>query len=175
LLDELVALYGQVDAAFAGHGCPASTECCRFGITGREPYVTSIELALVERAVAKLGGPRALGRSPAPLVASTPSASSGGGRGKRRLAVVEDERVCPLLNASGRCSIYASRPLGCRTYFCERAHHDAPVDRREVNAFVRAIQAIAARHAPEGDRGRPLTRAIAPLLGASAPRKKPGR
>jgi Fe-S-cluster containining protein len=157
LFEELAAIYREVDHAFAGHGCPASTECCRFGITGREPYVTSIELALVERAVARLGGARAIGKPPAPLTA--PEEPSG--RGKRRLAVV-DERVCPLLDASGRCSIYAARPLGCRTFWCDRASGAGEVARREVNAFVRRIQDLAARHKPGGDQGRPLTRAIAP-------------
>jgi len=157
LFEELVAIYREVDEAFAGYGCPASTECCRFGITGREPYVTSIELALIERAVAALGGPRAVGKPPSPLTA--PEESSG--RGKRRLAVV-DERICPLLDASGRCAIYASRPLGCRTFWCDRASTTGEVARREVNAFVRRIQDLAARHKPGGDQGRPLTRAIAP-------------
>ena len=45
LFDELAALYTEVDARLASSSCPASTECCRFGVTGREPYVTSVELA----------------------------------------------------------------------------------------------------------------------------------
>ncbi|MBM4358524.1 MAG: hypothetical protein FJ096_10500, partial [Deltaproteobacteria bacterium] len=44
LLDELGTIYRDVDEAYAGHRCPTSTDCCRFGVTGREPYVTSVEL-----------------------------------------------------------------------------------------------------------------------------------
>jgi Fe-S-cluster containining protein len=141
-LAELEALYREVDAAFAGWSCPASTECCRFGVTGREPYVTSVELALLERAVAARGG--------------RPKAS----RDKR--LPLANERPCPLLSSDGRCTVYASRPLGCRTFYCERADagHGHAVAHREITAFVRAVQKIAARHRPDGDRGRPLTRAF---------------
>ena len=142
ILGELEAIYRDVDARHEGHGCPASTECCRFGVTGREPYVTSVELALVVRAVARRGGRLSQKRPPS-------------------LAIVKDERVCPLLGADGRCSIYASRPLGCRTFFCDRATTPDAPSQTEVNAWVRAIQTVAARHAPGGDRGRPLTRALA--------------
>ena len=37
-------------------------------------------------------------------------------------------RACPLLSADGRCRIYASRPFGCRTFFCDDA--EAPFGRR---------------------------------------------
>ena len=42
----------------------------------------------------------------------------------------------------------------------QRADPGAKVKQRDVNALVRRIQDIAARHEPDGDRGRPLTRAI---------------
>ncbi len=140
-LTALDALYREVDAAYAGWSCPASTECCRFGITGREPYVTSIELTAIRRAVAARGGmlPRGAAKTKLPIA---------------------DERRCPLLTPDGRCSIYAARPLGCRTFFCERADRATEVSRRDVATFVRAVQTIAAKHEPDGDRGRPLTRAL---------------
>src|SRR5690348_13387505 len=103
LLTELGALYAEADALHATTTCPASTECCRFGVTGREPYVTSIEVLAIERAVAAAGGPLSPKRRALPLA---------GNSGER-------ERTCPLLTESGRCSIYQSRPFGCRTYFCE--------------------------------------------------------
>jgi Fe-S-cluster containining protein len=141
LLAELAAVYADVDRLQAGSSCPASTECCRFGITGREPYVTSIELAAVRKAIGARGGAR-----------SWKHASP--------LRVVRDERTCPLLDGAGRCAVYAARPLGCRTFFCERADVAAPLSQRELNGLVRRIQDIAARHEPGGDRGRPLTRAL---------------
>src|ERR1700750_3106351 len=55
-LAELRALYTQIDEALGGWGCDASTDCCRFGVTGREPYPTAVELAELERAVRARGG-----------------------------------------------------------------------------------------------------------------------
>ena len=148
-LEALRALYARVDEAFAGWSCPASTECCRFGVTGREPYVTSVELAALRKAVAARGGPGSW--RPAPPLANADD--------KRRLRVADGERRCPLLDASGRCAAYQARPFGCRTFFCDRAERGERVPHAAVTAFVRELQAIAAAHEPGGDQGRPLTRA----------------
>jgi Fe-S-cluster containining protein len=139
LLAALAEVYRDADAQYAGWSCPSSTECCRFGITGREPYVTSIELAAVKKAIRARGG---------------------NGSWKRALPLARDERTCPLLDAAGRCSIYASRPLGCRTFYCDRAEQGGKVKQRDINALVRRIQDIAQKHEPGGDKGRPLTRAL---------------
>lgn len=187
LIAELEAVYQETEDTFLGWTCPASTECCRFGITGREPYVTSIELAGIRRAIAARGGPRALqalvraepprAKEPAALAVAPP---------ERRALAPLAERRCPMLTDAGRCAIYASRPLGCRTYFCDRASAAAPVRHHEVTRLVRKVQDIAARHEPGGDLGRPLTRALAdppsragggpPLkAGASSARARRGR
>jgi Fe-S-cluster containining protein len=155
LLRELDAVYRDVNARLSNDTCPASTECCRFGITGREPYVTSIEVALVERAIARRGGARTLGRAPAPLEPRAPADR----KDKRRLAMM-DEEPCPLLDAKGRCSVYDARPFGCRTYYCERATRSSDLGQRDINEFVRRIKDIAARHAALGDQGKPLRRAL---------------
>lgn len=145
--DDLAALYAEIDTRLAGHACPSTTECCRFGITGREPYVTSIELAYLKRAIAERGGKTPLERN----------------KGAKRLPVagLRDERTCPLLGADARCAAYSARPLGCRTFFCERATADRPLSQQETNAFVRRVKEIAAAERPGGDQGRPLTRALA--------------
>ena len=78
LFADLEAGYRDADGLYAGWSCPASTECCRFGITGREPYVTSIELAAVRRAIAARGGIRSWKR--APVVAVDPSGAATGCR-----------------------------------------------------------------------------------------------
>jgi uncharacterized protein len=153
LLVQLAAVYRDADQLFAGWTCPASTECCRFGITGREPYVTSIELAAVKKAVASRGGARSWKKA-------LPVAAGGTSSERVVLPVVSDERTCPLLDATGRCSIYEARPLGCRTFFCDRAEPLGKVKQKDLNALVRRIQDIAAEHAPGGDQGRPLTRAL---------------
>ena len=65
-------------------------------MTGREPYVTSIELAAVQKAVAARGGARSWKR--APPVGGDPK---GAATGKTALPVVAEERRCPLLDAEG--------------------------------------------------------------------------
>jgi Fe-S-cluster containining protein len=139
---ELLALYARVDALLAPFSCDGTTECCRFGVTGREPYVTPIELAEIAHAVAARGA--VLPKAPARL----------------SLPVVTDERPCPLLDAAGRCSIYASRPLGCRTFFCDRVQGPGRLPRTEINAVARSVADLAARYAPRDPHSRPLSRAL---------------
>ncbi len=160
MLAELDAIYREVDALYAGYSCEQSTECCRFGVTGREPYLTSIELRRVERAIARRGG-RLAGKPPSPLAS-------------RSLPVVRDERACPLLGADGRCTIYADRPFGCRTFWCERASFDAPVRHKQMSELLARLKLLSARHAPGGDQGRPLTRVVGAGSSASGP-KTPNR
>ena len=142
---ELMAVYRDVEAAYSGYSCPGSTECCRFGITGREPYVTSIELLVMRRAIARRGGQLPEKRRALPMVP------------RER----DDERTCSMLDYTGRCSIYDARPLGCRTFWCHRADTGpTAVERDVLGAFVRRIQELAVRHEHDGERGRPLTRAL---------------
>jgi hypothetical protein len=143
LLDALAQLYAEVDALHEGFSCPASTECCRFGLTGREPYVTSIELLAIERAVARRGGLPSERKRALPL--------SG--------AASSDERTCPLLDRAGRCSVYADRPLGCRTFYCSRATR-GPDPRPELRHVLTRLRDLAARHQRGGDAARPLTGAL---------------
>ena len=148
-LRELRALYARIDGALQGWGCDATTECCRFGVTGREPYPTAVELAELERAVKARGG--------LPKRRSLPTVSSA--RGSR------DERPCALLGDDGRCLVYASRPFGCRTFFCERARGpvgeraDSGLPREAIAEVTREIVALSDRFAPSDPGPRPLSRA----------------
>jgi Fe-S-cluster containining protein len=164
LFAELFAIYADAAAVLADWTCPASTECCRFGLTGREPYVTSIELAAVKKELARIGGARSFRRAD-PLTPPEPAGK------KRKLAMAgtpKDERACPLLNHEGRCSVYAARPLGCRTFFCERgtsltrqrSTRGRALPQKELNALVQRVRSVAGRHAISGDLGRALTRAL---------------
>lgn len=161
LFAELFAIYADAEALLADWTCPASTECCRFGLTGREPYVTSIELAAMKRELARIGGARAF-RHAEPLAPPQPQNK------KRRLAMAADERTCPLLNHEGRCSVYAARPLGCRTFFCERATSPSrarstrgrALPQKELNELVQRVRGVASKHMTGGDLGRALTRAL---------------
>jgi Fe-S-cluster containining protein len=140
-LDELRALYAEVDALTAGYSCDASTDCCRFGVTGREPYPTAVELAELDRAV-----------------------RARGGLGKSRSLPVAGERRCAMLSDDGRCRIYQARPFGCRTFFCERARGPAgesvrELPRSEIQRLSRAVADLSARFAPADPGPRPLSRA----------------
>ncbi len=120
---------GEADRLLDGWTCPGSTECCRFSVTGREPWLTEVEWRLVEREVARQG---------------------------RRLPRLRDDGVCPFLSEAGRCTVYEVRPLGCRTYFCDRASAAGSYPRRDVSRLPRALDELS--QAPEsGDAGpRPL-------------------
>jgi uncharacterized protein len=143
LLNELEALYAEVDAVHEGTTCPRSSECCRFGITGREPQVTSLELALVRRALAARGGPLKTERRALPL-------HSNHAR----------EGTCPMLDRTGGCAIYAARPLGCRTFFCQRADVLTAPTRAQQRDWVRRLQALASAHRPNGDKPHALRNAL---------------
>lgn len=139
LLAELTALYAEVAAMYEDWSCPSSTECCRFGITGKQPFVTSIELRALERAVARRGGMPSKKRRALPLTTDA-----------------EKERMCPLLSREGKCSVYADRPLGCRTFYCSRATRGAGPARDELRHIVQRLTDLASRHRFGGEQPRPL-------------------
>jgi Fe-S-cluster containining protein len=157
LLALLRQHYAAIDRELDGWSCSQSTDCCRFGVTGREPYPTTIEVAELERAV-----------------------RARGGLAKRRSLPVAGERRCALLGDDGRCVVYASRPYGCRTFFCERGEgpsgeRGAPARQSgaigaQVKAIASDIASLSARYTREiGGQGggdadpgpRPLSRVTA--------------
>jgi Fe-S-cluster containining protein len=139
----LLALYAEVDALLAPYGCAASGECCNFANTGREPYPTAVELEEVRHAMRGAN------------VTLLPD------RKKKQLKVVPNARVCPMLDHEGRCRIYASRPFGCRTYFCDRMTGPGRLPRPEIQRISRAIADLSARFSPRDPGPRPLLRALA--------------
>jgi uncharacterized protein len=159
---ELLALYAEADALLAGWTCacsagaspgqPLQVRCCQFAVTGREPYPTAVELEEVRHAM-RLAG----------VQLGAPS------RSPRRLPMLErlerlELRPCPLLSEAGRCRVYASRPLGCRTFFCQDA--EPPYGARlrpprdEANAIGRRIADLSARFAPRDPHPRALTKSL---------------
>jgi Fe-S-cluster containining protein len=136
-LDALRAIYRESDDLLAGWSCDLSTDCCHFARTGREPSLWPNEWALVEHAIAARG--------------ARPSA-----------LVVLAERRCPLLGAGDRCTVYETRPFGCRTFFCERAAGPTRrPPRAELAELGRRIAALARQADTECDGPRPLTRLLA--------------
>lgn len=105
-LNELDAVFREVDALLAATGCAKSGECCRLAVTRREPYLLPVERLRLEKALAKQG---------------------------RALPVAREDGACAMLDANGlRCSVYADRPFGCRTFFCSRVA-GRPVPNAEVH------------------------------------------
>jgi uncharacterized protein len=155
--EELLSLYAVADALVAGATCACTDAvdasgafCCHFANIGREPYVTALELDVVARAVAARGG--------APQ------------RSRKRLPLADDLRTCALLSREGRCTIYASRPLGCRTFFCEG--HGPPkraATRKGLLEISRRIADLSARAFPRSGGSRPLSRALASIAGHRKP------
>jgi len=158
---ELLALYNEADALLSGWecGCTHAREpprCCQFAVTGREPYPTAVELEEVRHGMRTANAaprdPRKL-----PLAAATARDPDSPRTGSL-------PRACPLLSPEGRCRIYASRPFGCRTYFCQTAEGpEGPRSRipRDVVASIgRRIADLSARFAPRDPHPRPLTRAL---------------
>jgi uncharacterized protein len=156
---ELLALYAEADALVAGWTCDCSTmaspgaplqvRCCQFAVTGREPYPTAVELEEVRHAMRSAGIDASGFRAP---------------RDPRKLPLAAELRPCPLLSESGRCRIYASRPLGCRTFFCPTAEppYGARIrtPRDEANAIGRRIADLSARFAPRDPHPRALTKSL---------------
>ena len=149
---ELLGLYAEAGALVAGCACtcseakgPDDARCCQFGVTGREPYPTPVELCEVDFALRARGG-YGVSRKDA-----------------RRLPLAASHRACPLLSPEGRCTIYESRPFGCRTFFC--AGHEPPRRARDaIQAIGRRIGDLAARTFPRDPLPRPFTRALSGVL-----------
>jgi Fe-S-cluster containining protein len=122
------SILDEASKAFEGWTCPSSAECCHFERTGREPYATAAEWALIEEELLRQG---------------------------RRLSSLRDDGACPFLTADERCLVYRARPLGCRTFFCALASPAQRVDRRLVTSLVRELEDLSGAMAGEA-RGRPL-------------------
>ena len=127
-LRALSSLYAQADAAWSAFRCPGSAECCQLSKQGREPWLWGVEWDALRRAVPDLPPPRA----------------DGG---------------CRFLDSEGRrCTVYAARPLGCRTYFCHRASGPAHEPTGAMNRLQRRLETIARDLRPEEEGPRPITR-----------------
>jgi hypothetical protein len=128
LIEEVRRIYAELAARPVERQCLRRTECCHFRLTGRVPYLTKGEAFVAAR------GWRASGRQ------NLPDATDG---------------ICPFLDrASGKCLIYADRPFGCRTHFCQAA--GGPLARREVVDLIRRLEAIDARLGGDGPRKLPV-------------------
>jgi uncharacterized protein len=150
---QLRALYAETESLLAGWSCDSSTDCCHFGRTGRDPWVSAAEWALLEPAIAARGAKK----GPLLIVAGT-------------------EDRCPLLGRDGRCTVYAARPFGCRTYFCERARGPERRPPRDALAEIaRRITALSEAADRTGDGPRPLRTWLANRARRSGDPKSPSQ
>jgi hypothetical protein len=131
-IEDLGAFYRRVDQAHQGFSCPQSGDCCQLRTTGREPYLWRIEWLLLARRIAERGG---------------------------RMPEVRADGGCRFLDPAGRrCTVYADRPFGCRTYGCGRAEGLTRGLREEVRLFTRELSGLAEQFDPEDGGPRALTR-----------------
>lgn len=129
--DQLQASLAQVRAVYAdlaqrpvSRHCVARTECCQFQLTGQTPHLTKGEALVAAQ------GFRATGRK------TLPEPAAG---------------ACPLLQReTGRCLIYAARPFGCRTHFCDAA--GGPYARKEVLDLIRRLEDVDRQLGGDGPR-----------------------
>jgi Fe-S-cluster containining protein len=113
-LAEVRAVYAELAERPLARACQAHTGCCRFQLTGLTPHLTKGEALVAAKAV------RAAGRK------KLPESADG---------------ACPLLKReTGSCLIYADRPFGCRTHFCDAA--GGPYPRREVLDLIRRLEEV---------------------------------
>jgi Fe-S-cluster containining protein len=134
LLAEVRAIYQALAERPVQRNCTTRAECCQFVLTGLTPHLTKGEALLAARAY------RATGRKGFPET---------------------DDGICPLLNRkTNRCLIYADRPFGCRTHFCEAA--GGPYARKEVLDLIRRLEDLDVRL--KGDGPHKLFSAVADAL-----------
>jgi Fe-S-cluster containining protein len=122
-LEEVRAVYRELEARPIERSCTRLTECCQFKLTGRTPQLTKGEAILAARAL------RASGRKAMPE---------------------REDGACPMLRENGACMIYQDRPFGCRTHFCAAA--GGPYARGEVVDLIRRLEAADAKLGGDGPR-----------------------
>jgi hypothetical protein len=133
-LAEVRQVYVDLAQRPIERNCTRLTECCRFKLTGRTPYLTKGEAIVAAKAF------RATGRK-------SLSENADGS--------------CPMLQLeTGNCLIYEDRPFGCRTHFCAAA--GGPVARRDVLDLIRRLEDVDL--ALNGNGPRLLKSAVADAL-----------
>jgi hypothetical protein len=131
---EVRAIYAGLAAVPVTRRCALRTECCRFQLTGKTPYLTRGEALVAAQALKATG---------------------------RRSLPVREDGACPLLDpVSANCLIYDSRPFGCRTHFCQPA--GGPYPRRDVAGLIHKLEKTA--QSLGGADARPLAPAIQEFL-----------
>lgn len=115
VLAETRELLRRASTLFARWSCPASGECCQLRTTQRPPWLWPSEWELLLERLRRDGRPL------------PPPREDGG---------------CPFLDDAGaRCTVYADRPFGCRTFFCQRVKGPTKQPTLETDALLRQLGA----------------------------------
>jgi hypothetical protein len=131
---EVRAVYAELINRPVERTCLARTGCCQFQLTGRTPHLTKGEALVAAK------GWRATGRKELPEPV---------------------DGACPMFQPeSGRCLIYADRPFGCRTHFCDAA--GGPYPRKLVVDLIRRLEEVDCQL--KGDGPRRIQAALADAL-----------
>ena len=145
VIADVRAVYAELDRRPVERQCTRLTECCRFRLTGKAPFLTRAEALLAASAWRAAGR----GHLPAPV-----------------------DGACPMLGReTGHCAIYADRPFGCRTHFCRAA--GGPYARREVKDLIYRLEDLS--RALGQDEAMPLRPAIEAALRDASPRGVPSQ
>lgn len=110
---EIKAIYAEVERRSLARDCQLRSGCCHFRQTGRTPLLTLGEALYLAKGI------RASGRTQ---------------------LKAHPDGACPLLDSTGRCSVYAHRPFGCRTHFCAAAGGMYP--RKHLVDLIQRLDAI---------------------------------
>ncbi|MFO0830677.1 MAG: hypothetical protein U0637_02425 [Phycisphaerales bacterium] len=102
----LEAIYAQAAAEIAARApaCWASGRCCNFEKAGHRLYATGLETAYLLTHTPPSAHPQA-GTTALPQLAAPPPSPAPS---------------CPFLQGN-LCSVHTTKPLACRTYFCDRS------------------------------------------------------
>jgi len=76
---------------------------------------------------------------------------------KHPLPPPREDGGCPYLDAAGkRCTVYAERPFGCRTFFCERIRGPSRQPADTVSALLIRLERVSQGIMPSLTGPRPL-------------------
>lgn len=112
-MQEVKEIYAELAVRPVSRNCTGVSQCCRFRLNGRTPFLTKGEA----------------------LVAAQAWRAAG-----RKEVVLPADGSCPFLGKTGLCQIYDGRPFGCRTHFCEAA--GGPYARNEVRDLIQRLEVI---------------------------------
>lgn len=130
-------MLAKADGLYAAYRCPATAECCRLAVTGRQPWLWPSEWLLLEERLRRDNRP-------------VPTARADG--------------ACPLLGPDQRCTVYADRPFGCRTFFCSRAVGPQALPTAGTDALLKRLAALNLELDPDAA-PRPLLERLERALG----------